>query len=128
MKYVKRPIGVEAYQTDKPVDIETPEGTMHADVGDYIITGVNGEKYPCKPDIFKKTYKSADEPMVGVWTNAENKPKENGNKIVYSHSCGVVEAYFNKYGEWEDNEGNELGSADVIYWMPMPLPPKKVCG
>ena len=37
-------------------DIETLEGTMHASIGDYIITGVNGEQYPCKPDIFEKTY------------------------------------------------------------------------
>lgn len=36
--------------------IETLEGTMRADVGDYVIKGVNGEFYPCKPDIFIKTY------------------------------------------------------------------------
>lgn len=29
---------------------------MKASVGDYIITGVNGEQYPCKPDIFEKKY------------------------------------------------------------------------
>ena len=37
-------------------DIECREGTHHASVGDWIITGVNGEQYPCKPDIFAKTY------------------------------------------------------------------------
>lgn len=36
--------------------IETLEGIMKASVGDYIIKGVNGEFYPCKPDIFEKTY------------------------------------------------------------------------
>ena len=36
--------------------IETPEGKMHAKVGDYIIKGVCGELYPCKSGIFKKTY------------------------------------------------------------------------
>ena len=36
--------------------IKTLEGKMHAKVGDYIIRGVNGELYSCKPDIFKKTY------------------------------------------------------------------------
>ena len=56
MKYRKKPVIIEAYQTDKEMDIETIEGTMHASVGDYIITGINGEQYPCKPDIFKKTY------------------------------------------------------------------------
>lgn len=55
-KYRKKPVIIEAYQTDKEMDIETLEGTMHADVGNYIITGVKGEKYPCKPDIFEATY------------------------------------------------------------------------
>lgn len=55
-KYRKKPIVIEAYKTDVALDIETLEGIMHASVGDYIITGVNGEQYPCKPDIFKKTY------------------------------------------------------------------------
>lgn len=36
--------------------IKTLEGDHHASVGDYIIQGVNGELYPCKPDIFEKTY------------------------------------------------------------------------
>lgn len=36
--------------------IKTLEGDMTASVGDYIIKGVNGELYPCKPDIFEKTY------------------------------------------------------------------------
>lgn len=36
--------------------IKTLEGDHHASAGDYIIRGVNGELYPCKPDIFEKTY------------------------------------------------------------------------
>ena len=36
--------------------ITTLEGAMRADYGDYIIRGVQGEIYPCKPDIFEKTY------------------------------------------------------------------------
>jgi hypothetical protein len=36
--------------------IKTLEGTMRADIGDWIITGVMGERYPCKPDIFAMTY------------------------------------------------------------------------
>lgn len=36
--------------------IKTLEGDMNAYIGDYIIKGVNGELYPCKPDIFDKTY------------------------------------------------------------------------
>jgi hypothetical protein len=36
--------------------IQTLEGEMTASVGDFIIRGVEGEYYPCKPDIFAKTY------------------------------------------------------------------------
>lgn len=38
------------------IDIPTLEGTMRADLGDWIIRGVEGEFYPCKPGIFAKTY------------------------------------------------------------------------
>lgn len=38
--------------------IATPEGAMRADEGDWIIRGVNGELYPCKPDIFEQTYEA----------------------------------------------------------------------
>ena len=53
---MKKPIVVEAYQTDKEVLIQTLEGTMKASVGDWIITGIKGEQYPCKPDVFERTY------------------------------------------------------------------------
>ena len=55
-KFVKKPIVVEAHQTTEKVIIDTLEGAMTANPGDWIITGVNGEQYPCKPDIFEKTY------------------------------------------------------------------------
>lgn len=42
------------------VVIHTLEGDHHASVGDFIIKGVNGEFYPCKPDIFDKTYEEVD--------------------------------------------------------------------
>ena len=56
MKFRKKPVVVDAYQTDREMNIETLEGVMHAEPGDWIITGVNGERYPCKPDIFENTY------------------------------------------------------------------------
>ena len=49
----------EVFPYSKPeirIMIETLEGVMQARPGDYIIRGVNGEYYPCKPDIFEKTY------------------------------------------------------------------------
>jgi len=41
--------------------IHTLEGKMHARINDWIIKGVKGELYPCRPDIFKATYESAGE-------------------------------------------------------------------
>lgn len=56
LKFRKKPVIIEAYQTTKKIIIKTLEGDMIASPGDWIITGINGEQYPCKPDIFKKTY------------------------------------------------------------------------
>ncbi len=47
---------------DKSLSIVTLEGTMRCEIGDYIIKGVKGEFYPCKPDIFAATYEPADAP------------------------------------------------------------------
>ena len=87
MKYRKKPVVIEAIEwassnleeilrfteevgeisvrlivrADGPVlEIDTLEGTMTASVGDYIIKGVQGEFYPCKPDIFEATYELAE--------------------------------------------------------------------
>jgi hypothetical protein len=49
-----------AYRADESaMMIETREGTMRADKFDFIIKGVKGEFYPCKPDIFAATYEAA---------------------------------------------------------------------
>ena len=40
--------------------IKTLEGTMKADIGDWIIRGIKGELYPCKNDIFEATYEKVD--------------------------------------------------------------------
>ncbi len=44
--------------------IETLEGDMKASYGDFIIKGVSGEFYPCKPDIFRKTYELVEDGKV----------------------------------------------------------------
>ena len=61
MKYRKKPIVIEAVRVVEAEDIETLEGTMRADVGDWIITGVEGERYPCKDSIFRATYERVEE-------------------------------------------------------------------
>jgi len=82
-KYRKKPVVIEAWEFDgiwtsvQPIvegnrgiswcsgppaycEIKTLEGVMRADVGDWIIRGVKGEFYPCKPDIFAATYDPAE--------------------------------------------------------------------
>lgn len=81
MKYRKKPVVVEAVQWNgnnhkEVIDfaenkiwfdalgniwIATLEGDMVAKKGDYIIKGVQGEFYPCKPDIFAQTYEKTEE-------------------------------------------------------------------
>jgi hypothetical protein len=81
MKFRKRPVVIEAvqylgeenwyevqnfllvaYQPEPPrvLGIETLEGTMTVSLGDWIIRGVAGEFYPCKPDIFAATYEPVE--------------------------------------------------------------------
>ena len=59
-KYRKKPLVIEAYQTEEELLIPTLEGNHIASPGDFIVRGVDGECYPCKPDIFRETYDSAD--------------------------------------------------------------------
>jgi sulfatase maturation enzyme AslB (radical SAM superfamily) len=54
-----------AYNFDKKgCNVSTLEGTVQASCGDFIIKGVNGEFYPCKPDIFKKTYEYVENSKI----------------------------------------------------------------
>lgn len=83
-KYRKKPVVVEAHQLtidnigfveswcggsvkgiklpveERCIDIQTLEGEMRGNMGDYIIKGVQGEFYPCKPDIFEATYEKVE--------------------------------------------------------------------
>lgn len=85
-KYRKKPVVIEAFQVPSPngdvmvplwflsalfnktveadpaggVVVKTLEGDMRGDVGDWIILGVAGEIYPCKPDIFAATYEAVE--------------------------------------------------------------------
>lgn len=52
----KRPVEVEVRRAEPGEEIETREGTLKAEEGDYIITGVHGEEYPIGPEIMVKTY------------------------------------------------------------------------
>ena len=60
-KYRQRPVVVEAYRTETAVVVHTLEGDLTAQPSDYIITGVAGEQYPCKAEIFEATYEEVEE-------------------------------------------------------------------
>lgn len=62
-KFRKLPVEVEAVQLTRTVHVDTPEGQMVGNPGDWLITGVEGEQYPCKDSIFRATY----EPVSGTW-------------------------------------------------------------
>jgi hypothetical protein len=49
------------YEKDGEIYIKTLEGDHHVSDGDWIIRGVQGELYPCKPDIFEATYEKAQD-------------------------------------------------------------------
>lgn len=57
-KYPAHPKPGEIFRDGENLWIGTLEGNMVASPGDWIIRGVNGELYPCKPDIFAKTYEA----------------------------------------------------------------------
>jgi hypothetical protein len=54
--YKKRPLKVRAMQIKFPFKIDTLEGTMRGQAGDYLVEGIHKELYPVAQDIFKKTY------------------------------------------------------------------------
>lgn len=60
-KYRKKPLIIEAEQMDVPFEIETLEGKMTGEAGDYLVTGTQGEQYPVKEHIFKAIYDLVEE-------------------------------------------------------------------
>ena len=136
MKYRKKPVVIEAYQTDKELDIETLEGTMHASVGDYIITGVRGEKYPCKPDIFEQTYEPADATAASPWHRVEDELPEmreiapghvrSETLVLYDAETGYMDTGYVR--DKPDNNGVDwfwgLPRKTPTHWIPM-QPPKE---
>ena len=59
-EFVKRPVVVKAIRMPEDFEVETLEGVMRGKKGDWLIQGVAGELYPCKDDIFRKTYDLAN--------------------------------------------------------------------
>jgi len=130
MKYVKKPIIIEAIQWDGmngndvvdfccdarlknndnglTLSIPTLEGDMIANWNDWIIKGINCEFYPCKPDIFEKTYSVYDE-----YTAPENKSEDDK----FQQATDNFKMYLNKiFKTIDDNIHNKLWNhlGDVI--------------
>jgi hypothetical protein len=53
----KRPVIIKAIEMDIDFKVQTIEGIVEGKAGDFLLEGVNGEVYPCKKEIFKKTYR-----------------------------------------------------------------------
>lgn len=94
--------------------IQTLEGGMSASVGDWIIRGVKGEFYACKPDIFAMTYEPADAAIaaLGGWRTKDSAPK-NTPLLVY-------DARSKEYAV-----GWVYDFTRSTHWMPLPAPPSK---
>ena len=65
-KYRKKPVVIEAEVLTERIEIETLEGILIGEPGDYLITGVKGEQYPCKSDIFEMTYELVEDDRVST--------------------------------------------------------------
>ena len=103
--------------------IHTLEGDHHASPGDYIIKGVNGEFYPCKPDIFAKTYESATLTPPNEWVSVEERlPEEKQRVIVRCERVGTSVGWI-LWGNWMTDIGP--GAGKVTHWMPLPAPPDR---
>ena len=59
-EFRKKPVVITARRVISEQIIKTLEGEMLAKRGDWIITGINGEEYPCDDDVFRKTYEAVD--------------------------------------------------------------------
>lgn len=55
-RYRKKPVIIKARQMDGKFAVDTLEGQMHGNKGDYLVRGVKGEFYPVKKEIFEETY------------------------------------------------------------------------
>lgn len=84
------------------IQIQTLEGCMIGRVDDWVIKGVNGEFYPCKPDIFAKTYEPAETP-----------PTEPKTETTGWTEIGTLE-HDELFGAWEQCDGERIELMDLL--------------
>ena len=63
-KFTKKPVSIDAIKITREMTVKTLEGAMTVNAGDWLITGVKGEQYFCKDDIFRLTYDAADDEAI----------------------------------------------------------------
>ena len=128
-KFVKKPVIVEAiqynginitevedfigaklpsvwlYVEDTQLLIPTLEGDMKVSKGDYVIKGIKGEFYPCKPDVFEKTYDVVEdgvrpqtfgEKAVGITFNPSGSDEVHEAKMLAAKQIDLLEKVHNK--------------------------------
>ena len=120
MKYQKKPFVIEAYQTFEEKIIHTLAGDMKASVGDYIITGIKGEQYPCKPDIFKELYTPLKDKTTGMSIGEAITALEVGERcarkawndknqyIELVHNASYIDGNGNLINAKHDTSGNKV--------------------
>jgi hypothetical protein len=86
----KVPVTVQAEQLKQPQDVETLEGTMHGNAGDWLVTGVAGENYIVADHIFRRTFAPAD--ANGMWQQKDDMSVgdlASGGGLLYPGQAGV---------------------------------------
>ena len=122
---------------EKGMKISTLEGEMTASINDYIIKGIKGEFYPCKPDIFEQTYEQADN-KNGVdlirkerdrqineegWDINSDIIKHGGGELAISGACYALPIRFRYVFKTIlpfKNESPDFWSWDDTWWKPTP--------
>lgn len=90
--------------------IHTLEGDMQVNNGDFVIKGVKGEYYPCKPDIFKQTYEKVDSPpeepttcyVINGWVSRDECSGDESNLFVGQKKPKRLEGEPTGFGMWCD--------------------------
>ncbi len=118
MKAMKKPVLVEFEFAKKDGEIDTIEGKMSYKKGDAIITGVKGERYPCRRDIFDETYIRI-EPLTD--SNCEITDEEE-SKVMAQNDPDIVRFVKMKTGLWlrQDNDifpSYLLFSDDILFYL-----------
>ena len=105
--FVEKKLDTVYTELKEPLELKIPtlEGDMKASKGDYIIKGINGEFYPCKPDVFEKTYdiiENAERPQtfgekaVGITFNPSSSDEVHEAKMLAAKQIDLLEKVHNK--------------------------------